>query len=66
MTGTAYNLINEIIDKRSNGNEIVKKTTRTKLVLKGVMVDNYGPNTVDDQEVITKLQNIAKEFGIDL
>ncbi len=59
-------MIDQIIDIRSNGNENIKSTTKTKLILKGINVDNYNASSPDDPAIIQKLNDLAKDLGITL
>lgn len=64
--GQIRSLILEIIDRRSRGNPIIAKTIRSKLLLKGIDVDRYGPDTPDDPAVLEKIKNLAMLLGISL
>ena len=66
MAGQAKILIDKIIEKVSNNNPVLKTTTRTKLILKGIQPDKYTPNTPDDPEVLKKIRLIGSEFGVTL
>jgi hypothetical protein len=39
-------------------------TTKTKLTLKGINVDSYGPASYDDPAVLDKLRRIAQDLGV--
>jgi hypothetical protein len=64
--GQIRRLILEIINQRSRGNPLIAKTIRTKLFLKGIDVDRYGPDTPDDPMVLEKVKNLALTLGIHL
>lgn len=66
MAGQIKTMINQILDKRSNGNEAIRSTTKTKLILKGINVDYYTAASEDDPAVIQKLKELAKELDISL
>jgi hypothetical protein len=57
-------MIDQIIEGRSRGNQTIATTTRTKLMLKGVHPDRFTTDTPDDPAVISKLQQIAGDFGV--
>jgi len=59
-------MIDTIITQRSNGNNTIALTTKTKLVLKGVNPDRFTAASDDDPAVIAKLQVIANELGVRL
>lgn len=64
MAGQIHRMIDTIIQKRSNGNETIAKTTKTKFILKGINPDKFNNASPDDQVIIDKLKLIANEFGI--
>ena len=66
MAGKIKKMIDTIIEKKSNGDPILKKTTRLKLARKGIDVDKYTATSEDDAEILTKLRQIANEFKINL
>lgn len=66
MAGKIKTMIDKIIDNKSRGNAAIASCTRTKLILKGIAVDKYTANSPDDQEVINKISQIAKELGVAL
>lgn len=66
MKGTAYKLITQIIESRSKGNELIKKTTQTKLLLKGIKYDKYDENTPDNPAEIDAIRKVAIDLGINL
>ncbi|MFW6007737.1 MAG: hypothetical protein ACOCP8_00620 [archaeon] len=66
MAGKIKNIIDKIIEERSQGNDLVAKATKVKLKLKGINVDLYDNSSADDVEVIAKLEQIAKELNVSL
>ncbi len=64
MAGQIKKMIDSIIDQRSKGNELLKNTTETKLVIKGVNPSKYNASSLDDAVIIEKLKGIAKELGV--
>ena len=64
MAGQAYTMIQSIITQKSKGNAVIANSIRTKMYLKGIAVDKYTPSSPDDQEIIKKIREIAKEFGV--
>lgn len=59
-------MIDKIIAVRSKGDPIITSTTKTKLILKGINVKNYDHMSDDDEAVIQRLYEIAKDFGLTL
>ena len=66
MTGETKRMIDLIIEKRSNGNEVLKNTTRTKLIIKGFNPDRWTSQSADDPAKIAELKQIARDMGIEL
>lgn len=66
MAGKIKAMCNTIIDKRAGGNSMIEKLTKTKLILKGVNPDQFTASSPDDQVIIAKLVQIAKDLGIAL
>lgn len=64
MAGRIKYMIDTLIEKRAHGNPTIINTTRTKLILKGISPNNYTWISDDDPVVIEKLNNLAKEWGI--
>ncbi|MCK9278670.1 MAG: hypothetical protein M0P22_11340 [Methanoculleus sp.] len=66
MTGKIKRMIETIIEKRSNGNEVLKNTTRTKLIIKGYNPERWTLQSEDDPAKITELKQIARDMGVEL
>lgn len=66
MAGKIKTMCNKIIEKRAGGNPVIEKLTKTKLVLKGINPDQFTASSPDDQLIIAKLIQIAKDLGITL
>jgi hypothetical protein len=66
MSGKIKRIIDEIVQKRSKGVDTIMVTTRTKLFLKGINVDSYTESSDDNEEVVSKLRQIANEMGVQL
>jgi hypothetical protein len=62
--GEVRRLILSIIQNRSKGNPLIAKSIRTKLFLKGIDVDRYGPDTPDNPIVLDKLKSLAGAMGL--
>jgi len=59
-------MIDLIIEKRLNGYEVLKNTTRTKLIIKGFNPDRWTSQSEDDPAKIAELKQIARDMGIEL
>jgi hypothetical protein len=66
MAGKVKVMIDQIIKERSKGNATIEMTTRTKIILKGVNIDQWTTLSDDDPTTISKVTQIAKELGVNL
>lgn len=66
MTGQIRKVLDDMIEKVSAGNQVIKTTTKTKLILKGINPDNYDENSYDDPAVMDKIKEVAKEFHVEV
>ena len=64
LAGQIYNIIQSVITQKSKGNQIIARSIKTKMILKGIAVDKYTPASPDDHTVVQKVKDIAKEFGL--
>jgi uncharacterized Fe-S cluster-containing radical SAM superfamily protein len=64
MAGEIKRMIDKIIVSRSSGSELVAKTIKTRLSIKGINPDKYTFDSPDDPAVVNKLREIAKEMGM--
>lgn len=63
-TGQIRRLILKIITSRSKGNPVIAQNMRTKMYLKGINVDQYGPDTPDDPAVLDRVKKFAVTLGV--
>lgn len=66
MAGNIKKMIDSIISQKSSGSLVIASSVRTKLILKGIRVNEYTNASPDDEKVIEKLKLIAKDFGVKL
>lgn len=66
MSGKIRQLIDTLVEKRSQGSASIASTTRTKLLLKGIDSKKYSEQSDDDPAVIASIIKIADEMGINL
>ena len=64
MAGQIKKMLDKIIEARSHGDRTIALTTKTKLVLKGINPEDYGSDSADDPEVISRVKQVAKELGV--
>lgn len=66
MAGQIKQLLDQVIQAKANGDPIMEKLTRTKLLVKGIRVENYTSNSDDDPVVLQKVKQAAADFGVQL
>ena len=64
--GKAKKLIDELIEKKAQGNAFQVSNVKMKLLFKGIIPDKITDDTSDTDEVIAKIYEVAKEFNITL
>ena len=63
MAGRIKQMIDQIVTERSKGNPFLERTTRTKLLLKGINPMQYTESSPDDPAILQKLKAVAQELG---
>lgn len=66
MAGQIIQMLNQIIESRSQGDSFLALTTKTKLVLKGINPEKFNCDSEDDPIIINKVKEVAKELGVAL
>ncbi|MBT9547946.1 MAG: hypothetical protein IV090_21330 [Candidatus Sericytochromatia bacterium] len=66
MAGKIKTLLDQIILEKAKGDPIMEKLTKTKLLVKGIRVENFTPISEDDPVVLQKVQQVARDFGVTL
>lgn len=64
LAGRIKEMIDEIIKVRSKGNPAIVEMTIAKLILKGFNPNKFDNNSPDDNDIIEKLRNIAKQLNV--
>jgi hypothetical protein len=64
--GKAKRLIDELIEKKAQGNKLQISNIKMKLMFKGVMPDEITHETVDTEDIINRIVEVAKDFNIQL
>ncbi len=64
MAGQIKRMIEDIVSRRAGDNQIVVKTTQTKLILKGIEIHRWSESSPDDPMIIERLREIAAELGV--
>ena len=66
MAGVIKKMLDEIIDKRSNGSITMMNLTKAKLTFKGLNPDKFSNTSEDDPEIIKKIKAAAQEMGVSI
>jgi len=64
--GKAKKLIDELINKKAQGNAFQVSNVKMKLLFKGIIPDKITNDTPDTDEIIAKIYEVAKEFDVTL
>lgn len=64
--GKVKKMIDELIEKKAQGNSFQITNIKMKLMFKGIMPDNITDDTPDDGELISKIEEVAEQFDIQL
>ena len=64
--GQAKKLIDELIEKKGNGNAFQISNIKMKLMFKGIIPDKITNDTPDEKGLIDKIYEVAKDFNITL
>ncbi len=64
--GKARKLIDELIEKKAQGNTFQENNVKMKLMFKGIFPDKVTEETPDSQELISKIYDVAQNFNIPL
>ena len=66
MAGRVKSILDAIIETRAKGNPTLIAATKTKLILKGLNQDKFGPQTPDDPVVLKKVESLARHLGLNI
>ena len=66
MAGKIKVMLDKLIGEKSKGDSIVANAIKVKLILKGIAVDKYKPDSADDPEIIKKIEVLFNEYQIKL
>jgi hypothetical protein len=64
--GKAKKMIDELIEKKARGNNFQINNIKMKLMFKGIIPDNIKEDTPDTEELISKIEEVAEQFSINL
>jgi hypothetical protein len=66
MAGQLKQMCERLIQERSKGSATLVVTTRTKLLLKGIPVNDFSDSSPDDPAMMQRLREAAGEMGVHL
>ncbi len=66
MSGKIKTMLDQIILEKAKGDPIMEKLTKTKLLVKGIRVENFTPISEDDPVMLQKVKQVAQDFGVTL
>ena len=64
--GKAKKMIDELIEKKAQGDKFQISNIKMKLMFKGIMPDNITDETPDTEEMIMKIREVAEQFNVTL
>ena len=64
MPGKIKQMLDCILEQRAQGDPLLLKATKTKLMLKGIDMDKYTAKSEDDPVVLQKIERLLNELDI--
>jgi spore coat protein CotF len=64
--GKAKQMIDELIEKKAQGNSFQINNIKMKLMFKGIIPDDITEQTPDTDELISKIREVADQFNVTL
>lgn len=64
--GKAKKMIDELIEKKAQGNSFQINNIKMKLMFKGIIPDDITDDTPDTEELISKIEEVAEQFEVSL
>jgi hypothetical protein len=62
----AKKMIDELIEKKAQGNKFQINNIKMKLMFKGIIPDDITDDTPDTDDLISKIEGVAEQFNISL
>jgi hypothetical protein len=66
MSGQLKSMIDRVVQERAKGSPTLAVTTRAKLMLKGIPVNDFTDESPDDPAMIQRIRTAAGEMGVSL
>jgi len=64
--GKAKKMIDELIEKKAQGNGFQTNNIKMKLMFKGIIPDDITEETPDTDDLISKIEGVAEQFDVRL
>jgi len=62
VAGKIKQMIDAILARRADDNELLQRVIKTKLILKGINPAKYDEQSFDDPAIIARLEKMAQEL----
>jgi len=62
--GKAKQLIDDLIEKKAQGNNFQATNIKMKLMFKGIMPDEITDDTPDTEDLINKIKEVYEQFNL--
>jgi hypothetical protein len=59
-------LIDELIQKKAAGDRFQESNVKMKLIFKGIIPEKITDDSIDDEEIISKIFEVASQFNVEL
>lgn len=66
MAGKIRQMIDKIIQIRSNGDTGLANLTKAKFILKGINPDKYSAGSPDEPDILDKIRLVSKDLGVQI
>lgn len=64
MAGKIKVSIDKILAEKAKGDTVLINSIKVKMILKGINVDSFNANSMDDPVILEKLKTIANDLGV--
>jgi len=66
MAGQIKKMLERIIDVRGKGDDVLRRLTRAKLILKGFDPARFTLTSPEDPDTVARVKQVARELGVTL
>jgi hypothetical protein len=64
MAGQIKRMLERIVDVRGKGDDVLRRLTRAKLILKGFDPARFTAISPEDDDTIARVKQVARELGV--